>query len=151
MKNFGESNHLAFVKDNLVVIVCSISVLIHILLSTISPEKVYIARTGEEYLSPSRTDFCLLFGEQLIKKKVHPLMIDEGMHKQLSKNNYEIMEFSGNERIFSISEKKDGCSLVLKDDIGLRIFELSLKAEKSNQLHYFITGFSEKLNAAEGV
>lgn len=91
----------------------------------------------------SLLNFCALVSDQLINKKLSPELYNNIIYDGLSKNNYAVLNFNNKEELLISSETKEGCTTILRDDLGVRVFKIGVSKDENNPAYYGVHSFTE--------
>lgn len=107
-----------------IVLICVMNIL------TLKNSTTWILSDGRTSLKPSKSDFCLHFGTQLVSKRVSDKIVAEDIFSSISNNKYSAFEFDGSERVFGVFENEAGCEVSIKDTLGIRVFKIGIRDNK---------------------
>ena len=121
-------------KDKVTLILLILSILIGAS-NSCSKDREYVLTNGKKTEAPEIERFCSAFIEQIINKSLHREMVEPDIYEVLVQDNYKILNLVGSEKsLYSRSSDRD-CSVIVKDKLGLRRFDI--KVNKSTEYPFF--------------
>lgn len=131
-------------KDNIIIGFLILLVIIS-LLSFGSGKSTYFLTNGLKSETPDLNQFCVSFIEQIIHKQLHKEMVESDIYDVLVESNYKVLNLVGNETpLFSRVKNKD-CAVIIRDQLGLRRFEISVNSSFENPFYYKVRRVDEPL------
>lgn len=129
-------------KEFMILILLIICVLLG-LFNTFSKGTNYVLSNGIETKEPDLELFCNAFINQIINKSLHREMVEPDIYDVLVSDNYKVLNLLGHENaLFSRSTEND-CSIIVKDRIGLRRFDIKVNKSKEHPFFYRVQRIDE--------
>ncbi len=129
-------------KDTLIMALLVVSILLGFF-NSCGQEKNYVLTEGKEIEAPELERFCSAFIDQIINKSLHREMVEPDIYDVLVADNYSILKLLGHENaLFSRSTEQD-CSIIIKDRIGLRRFDIKVNKSKEYPFFYRVQRIDE--------
>ena len=115
----------------------NIVILIIVLISVLTnfTKQYFLVEAEGLTLDASKRDFCSLFTNQLIEKKVSKKIITESLFDLVTTHNYQALYFEGDEKISGVWPSEDACKVLVKTKTGLRSFDYYF--DQSRDFKYF--------------
>lgn len=105
--------------------------------------RTYVLTDGKETDTPGLNQFCLSFVEQILGKRLHNEMVEPDIYEVLVQNNYEVLGLLGSETPLFSKAQDDNCSVVIKDKLGLRRFNIWVNKSLEYPFYYRVRKVDE--------
>lgn len=120
-------------------LILAILVVVHLSLKThFIPPSEYTSMT------PVKEDFCAQAFKSIIDRKPHPLMMSQTIQIALKQSKYNALELNLGDELKYVFSTSKGCKVIVKDDIGLRQFDLVLDTGEKYPFYFEITEIHEE-------
>jgi hypothetical protein len=141
---FLKNDKFHSLKENqsLILILLILSILIGIY-GLFSSDKTYVLTTGKSAETPEMETFCRAFIEQILNKSLHQEMVEGDIYSVLTENNYSVLGLVGSEELLFSRSKENQCSVILRDKLGLRRFDLWVNKSFDYPFYYRIQKIDE--------
>ena len=106
-------------------------------------ERVYLLTDGKTEDSPKLELFCRSFFEQIISRNLQKEMVEPDIFEILILDNYKILNLLGHEKILYSRAENSSCSVIIKDRVGLRRFDLNVNISENYPLFYRVQKIDE--------
>ena len=104
---------------------------------------VYVLAGGKTKDTPDLELFCRSFIEQIIKKDLQKAMVEPDIYDVLVSDSYKVLNLVGRERVLYSNSDVSTCSVIVKDQIGLRRFEITVNKSTDYPFYYRIQKIDE--------
>ena len=99
---------------------------------------------SNESNKPPLSNFCSLFGDQLLAKKINPKLVEASVYDILTASDYSILEFKGKEKLLGTMASNDQCLTFIRDDLSVRTISFQVTESSSNKAYYQVISVKEE-------
>lgn len=129
-------------KDKITLALLVLSIFVG-LFNSCRKDKEYVLSDGKKAEAPELESFCRAFIDQIINKSLHREMVEPDIYEVLTQNNYSILNLVGSEKSLYSRSNNDECSVIVKDQIGLRRFDIRVNKSIDYPFYYRVQKIDE--------
>jgi hypothetical protein len=139
--NTKDQDRLKKHKDLAILLILILLLILNII--SIKGDTVYVLTDGKTKEAPELDLFCSSFIEQIINKGLQRNMVEPDIYDVLVSDNYKILNLAGSERVLFSRTNDSSCSVIVKDQIGLRRFEITVNKSTDYPFYYRVQKIDE--------
>jgi hypothetical protein len=129
-------------KDKMTLLLLVLSIFIG-LFNSCSRDKEYVLFDGKNVEAPELESFCSAFIDQIINKSLHRQMVEPDIYEVLTQDNYSILKLVGSEKSLYSRSTEEECSVIVKDQLGLRRFDIRVNKSTDYPFYYRVQKIDE--------
>ncbi len=128
-------------KDALILVI--LLILLGLSLLNLKGDRVYILTDGKTEEIPKLDLFCRSFITQIISKNLQKEMVEPDIFDVLIADNYKVLNLVGHENVLFSRADTSTCSVIVKDQLGLRRFEITVNVSENYPFFFRVQKIDE--------
>jgi hypothetical protein len=131
-------------KDTIIIGLLVLGIVLNIF-SSVGAEKVYILSNGKPLDEPELNQFCTSFIDQILSRNLQKEMVAPDIYDVLVGDNYKELKLVGSEVPLFSRANGDSCSVIIKDKLGLRRFDIWVNSSFDFPFYFRVQKIDEPL------